>query len=162
VTDVRLHLLRHAHAGDPTKWHRPDAERPLSSRGVEQAEALGRQLRAADFRTDALVSSPKVRSEQTARLVGEALDVPVRVDDRLASGFAREELAALLRDLGDPSSPLLVGHDPDFSELLSELVGVPLELRKGSIARVDIAAPFEPGDGILRWLVPPEVLRAKA
>jgi phosphohistidine phosphatase len=162
VSDVHLHLLRHAHAGDPTKWRRPDAERPLSSRGVRQAEALGRLLRAGGFETDALVSSPKVRAEQTARLVGEALGVPVRLDDRLASGFTREDLAALLHDLGDPADPVLVGHDPDFSELLGELLGVPIELRKGAIARIDVAQPFEPGDGILRWLIPPEVLAPRS
>ncbi len=162
MADIRLHLLRHAHAGDPAKWARPDAERPLSARGARQADRLGRLLAAASFEPDAIVTSPMVRAEQTARIVAEILGRPVRVEDRLAYGFGLAELEALLEDLGRPEAPLLVGHDPDFSELLSELVGAPVQLRKGTLARVDVRQPIEPGDGVLRWLVPPEVLAAEA
>ncbi len=162
MADLHLHLLRHAHAGDPAKWHRPDEERPLSGRGARQAEALGLLLARGGFAADAIVTSPLLRAEQTARIVAESLGVEVRVDDRLAGGFDLTALIDLLDDLGRPSDPILVGHDPDFSELLSELVGVPLALRKGAIARVDIPGEVAAGGGTLRWLVPPEVLGVKA
>ena len=158
MADIHLHLLRHAHAGDASKWDRPDEERPLSARGARQAERLATLLVNAGFATDAIVTSPKVRAEQTARILGEALRVDVRLDDRLASGFDLAGLAALLDDLGGPTDPVLVGHDPDFSDLIGELVGVPLALRKGALARVDLAQPVEAGDGTLRWLIPPDAL----
>lgn len=159
---THLHLLRHAHAGDPAKWHRPDEERPLSERGARQAEAVGLLLSRAGFRPDALVTSPLLRAEQTARIVGEALGVEVAVDRRLAHGFGLDDLSSLLDDLGRPSDPVLVGHDPDFSELLGELVGVPLSLRKGAIARIDVPDEIAPGSAELRWLVPPEVLGGRS
>ena len=31
-----------------------------------------------------------------------------------------------------------MGHDPDFSELVSELVGAPIPMRKGTLARIDV------------------------
>ena len=161
MADIHLHLLRHAHAGDPSKWDGPDEERPLSARGARQAERLGSLLASAGFGTDAIVTSPRLRAEQTARILGEALRVDVRLDDRLASGFDLDGLATLLDDLGRPASPVLVGHDPDFSELLGELVGVPLALRKGALARVDVATPVEAGAGVLRWLIPPDALAPK-
>ena len=34
-----LHLLRHAHAGNPEAWNGPDAARPLSEKGRDQARA---------------------------------------------------------------------------------------------------------------------------
>jgi phosphohistidine phosphatase len=162
MADIHLHLLRHAHAGDASKCDRPDEERPLSARGARQAERLASLLANAGFATDAIVTSPKVRAEQTARILGEALRVDVRRDDRLASGFGLEGLAELLDDLGQPASLVLVGHDPDLSELLGDLVGVPLALRKGALARVDLAPPVEAGEAVLRWLIPPDALAPKA
>jgi phosphohistidine phosphatase SixA len=54
---------------------------------------------------------------------------------------------------------MLVGHDPDFSELAAVLSGVGyLPLKKGAVARIDVAVPLEPGGGTLRWLLPPDAL----
>ncbi len=161
MADIHLHLLRHAHAGDPAKWDRPDDERPLSARGARQAEALAGALVRAGFASDAIVTSPKLRAEQTARIVAEALGVDVRTDERLASGFDLEALASLLDDVGRPTSPMLVGHDPDFSDLLGELLGTAIGMRKGTLARVDVATPIDPGGGVLRWLIPPDALSPK-
>jgi phosphohistidine phosphatase len=155
---IRLHLIRHADAGDPGAWAGDDASRPLSDKGERQAERLGRHLAAIGFETDAIVSSPKVRALRTAEVVASALGATVRIDERLGGGFAVRELAVLLRDAGDPRRPVLVGHDPDFSDLLSTLAGAPLEMRKGAIARVDLPEDVASGAGRLRWLLPPDLL----
>ena len=157
MTALRLHLLRHADAGDPGGWDGPDAARPLSPKGVRQAERLGRLLAKAGFDTDSVITSPKVRAAQTAEAVAEALGVALLVDDRLAGGFDAALVAAVLADGGSPSRPVLVGHDPDFSWLLSALVGAELTMKKGAMARVDVTELRE-GGGILRWLITPELL----
>lgn len=157
---IELHLLRHAHAGDPETWTGPDATRPLSDKGERQAERMGRFLAAGGFKPDAMISSPKVRALGTAEIIAGYLDVEVRVNERLASGFDLDDVEALLVDAGRPSRPVIVGHDPDFSELLATLCGAAeLPMRKGAIARVDIAGRLEPGAGVLRWLIPPELLK---
>ena len=157
MSGLRLHLLRHADAGDPGRWEGPDAARPLSSKGVRQAERLGRLLANAGFETDAVITSPKVRATQTAEAVAEALGVAVLVDDRLAGGLDSTVVTELLADAGSPSRAVLVGHDPDFSWLLSALVGAELAMKKGAMARVDVTALRE-GGGTLRWLITPELL----
>ena len=158
---MELYLLRHAHAGDPAKWSGDDGDRPISAKGRGQAERLGRLLAAIEFEPDAILTSPKVRAEQTARIVADALGQKVATSERLTSGFDLDALRLLVDEAGAPERLLVVGHDPDFSELLSELVGAPIQLRKGAIARVDVRQPVEPGDGALRWLVPPDVLSAE-
>ena len=71
---VELGLLRHAHAGDPTSWSRPDDLRPLTDKGRGQAERrLGRLLASAGFVPDAMLTSPRVRAVQTAEIVGDEL-----------------------------------------------------------------------------------------
>jgi phosphohistidine phosphatase len=158
-TELHLHLLRHAHAGDPMKWSGPDATRPLSEKGRLQAERLGLFLADTGFEPDAVVSSPKARALETARLVATPLGLPIRVDDALGGPLSLDVLEAILRATGDPNSPLLVGHDPDFSELSAELTGIgELPIRKGALVRIDLIRPLRPGQGVLRWLVPPDLL----
>jgi len=157
---VRLHLLRHADAGDPDTWDGPDDARPLSPKGQRQAERLGALLAASGFEPDAILTSPKVRARETADLLAEALRRPVRVDPRLGGALDLATMEAILADAGDPVRPVLVGHDPEFSELAGELLAIPgLTIRKGALARIDAERPLEPGGGILRWLVPPDLLR---
>lgn len=156
---MELYLLRHAHAGDPAAWDGPDAARPLSEKGERQADRLGRYLSSIGFAPDAVITSPKVRAARTAELVALHLAVPVGIDDRLGGGLTLESLQALLADAGDPAKTVLVGHDPDFSELLALLVGaLRIPMRKGALARVDADLPLRPAGGILRWLVPPDLV----
>jgi phosphohistidine phosphatase len=157
--EIQLHLLRHAHAGDPMKWSGPDDVRPLSEKGRLHAERLGLLLADAAFEPDAILSSPKLRALDTARLVATPLGMPVRVVEELGGPLDIESVEALLAGHGSPRRPLLVGHDPDFSELAAALIGVAeLPLRKGTLIRIDLTGPLAPGAGILRWMLPPELL----
>jgi phosphohistidine phosphatase SixA len=159
---TELCLLRHGHAGDPEGWTGDDAARPLSAKGKGQADLLGGFLAGVGFRPDAIVSSPKLRARQTAEIVGRHLGVKVTLDDRLAGAFDGATVDAILADLGAPARPVLVGHDPDFSELLGWLIGSDrVAMKKGAFARVDVAGPVASGDGTLRWLVPPDLLEAR-
>ena len=156
---MELYLLRHAHAGDPAAWDGPDDVRPLSEKGERQANRLGRYLSALGFAPDAVITSPKLRAVRTAELIALHLAVPVGVDDRLAGEVTIENLEALLHDAGDPQKLVLVGHDPDFSELVAFLVGaLRVPMRKGTLARIDADLPLRPAGGILRWLVPPDLV----
>lgn len=157
---TELHLLRHAHAGGPSTWDGPDERRPLSDKGEQQADRLGRFLAEIGFQPDAIITSPKVRAAQTAEIVGRRLGVPVGVDARLGAELGIGALEGVLRDAGDPERPVIVGHDPDFTELVAILCGASrVPMKKGSLARIDAPRPLEPGGGTLRWLVPPDLLR---
>ena len=158
-SEIQLHLLRHAHAGDPLKWSGPDDVRPLSEKGRLQAERLGQFLAAAGFEPDAILTSPMARALETARLVAAPLGRSVRVDEALAGPLDLEALERLLTAAGNPRRPILVGHDPDFSELAAALTGVEdLPLRKGALVRIDATRPLQPGAGLFRWLLPPDLL----
>jgi phosphohistidine phosphatase len=122
-----LWLLRHAEAADGF----PDDERPLTKRGVAQAEAAGRALALLGIHIDACLSSPKVRALQTAELACEPLGVEVTIEPRL--GGEPFDANDLLAGLGDV---LLVGHDPSFSLVLHDLTGVQARMRKGGLAGI--------------------------
>jgi phosphohistidine phosphatase len=157
---IELHLLRHAHAGDPLAWDGPDERRPLSDKGEKQADRLGRFLAGVGFKADVVITSPKVRAAQTAEIVARHLLLPVVTDARLAGGFDFGMVEAILRDAGDPVRPVLVGHDPDFTDLVEILTGsAAMTMKKGAIVRIDIERPLAAGAGILAWLVTPDLLK---
>jgi phosphohistidine phosphatase len=155
--ELELYLLRHAHAGKPEDWTGDDALRPLSRRGREQAQELGRFLAARAFSPDLLVSSPRLRARQTAELVAAEIGAGVGLDERLGGPLDVEDLSVVLDDLGG-QRVMLVGHDPDISELAAQLTAtLRLPLRKGALVRIDVALPIQAGSGTLRWLLPPDL-----
>jgi phosphohistidine phosphatase SixA len=159
ASTVRIHLLRHADAGDPEAWKGPDAERPLTAKGRSQADRLGTFLASVSFKPDMIVSSPRIRAAQTAEGVAGHLGMKVRVDDRLGEQLGIAELEALIADLG-AARPLLVGHDPDLTMLIESLCDASgVEMKKGALARIDAPRPLAAGAGMLRWLVPPDLLK---
>jgi broad specificity phosphatase PhoE len=78
--DMQLLLVRHALLlrSQPGQGSDPH----LSAEGVEQAKRLPDAL--ARFPITRLVSSPQVRSVQTAQSVSDALGLPIEIDERLA------------------------------------------------------------------------------
>ena len=156
---TQLYLLRHADAGDPEDWTGDDAERPLSPKGEAQAERLATFLHGTRFRVDALISSPKVRALRTAEIVADGLGATVRIDERLGGAFEPLTVDEILADAGAPKRAILVGHDPDFSDLISTLTGTPdVTMKKGAFVRIDVRGPIAEERGTLRWLVPPDLL----
>ena len=122
-----LWLLRHAEAADGF----PDDERPLTDRGVTQAQDAGRALERLGITLDACLSSPRLRAMQTAQLACAPLGVEVTVEPRLSGQpFDVDDLAAGLGDV------LLVGHDPSFSLTLHDLTGAQARMRKGGLAAI--------------------------
>jgi phosphohistidine phosphatase len=157
---MELYLLRHADAGDPGAWNGSDADRPLSGKGHKQAERLGRFLAEIGFRADAVITSPKVRAAQTAELVAEQIGGATTVDPRLGGEVTLSTLRGILSDAHDPGRVVVVGHDPDFSDLLATLCAAErIPMKKGALARIDVDGPLVHGAGTLRWLVPPELLK---
>jgi phosphohistidine phosphatase len=123
-------LLRHGDAADGS----PDAERPLTEKGEDQARAAGAALAALDVTLDACLTSPKIRAAETARLACEQLNgIEVQLEPELAGGpFDAKSLAA-----GRGEEVLLVGHEPDFSMAVHSLTGAQVRLKKGGLAAVN-------------------------
>jgi len=120
-------LLRHGDAADGS----PDAERPLTEKGEQQARNAGRALKALGVELEACLTSPKVRARDTARLACEELGVDVTEEAALQGGpFDPREVAAGF------DSVLLVGHDPDFSMAVHSLTGAQVRMKKGGLAGI--------------------------
>ncbi|MDA8202902.1 MAG: histidine phosphatase family protein [Chloroflexi bacterium] len=155
---VDLYLVRHGHAGNADAWRGPDDTRPLSARGRDQAARLATFL-ARVGAPPLILTSPKLRASETAAPIADATRAQIRVEPILGSAPDLVDIERLLSQVGDPDRVLLVGHDPDFTQLVEELTGAAsIPMPKAALARLTCRRPLVPGSGVLRWLVPPDLL----
>jgi len=127
----QLWILRHAQAAPGSPGGGRDRDRPLTARGRRDATALGSRLAADGPLLDtpglvlpevALVSAA-VRTVQTAGLVCGGPGVRIRTDtyQSLYSAGSETVLAYVREVEGDPTSVLVVGHNPTVSHLALDL-----------------------------------------
>jgi phosphohistidine phosphatase len=163
---LSVYLVRHAFAGhaDAAPWP-DDARRPLTPDGIRRFRRAALGLRLLAPEVGAVLSSGHARAWETARLLHEVTGWP---EPREAPELEAEKPAATALDLlrgRDDASVSLVGHEPFLSRLASILCAgdeetLRLELKKGSVALVEVDGEPRPGAGLLRWAVAPGILRA--
>ncbi len=74
-------------------------------------------------------------------------------DDRVIPGFDLTRLEDILQDHPDVGALMLVGHEPDFSNVVGRLVGGRIIMKKGGIAYVECAEASLEIEASLVWLV---------
>jgi phosphohistidine phosphatase len=131
-----LWLLRHGEA--VPHGSKEDAARELTPRGEHESRSAGRALARLNVEFDACYASPKVRARDTAALACEELGVRCEEVPALAGGFTREDAEDLLAGHDDGACVLVVGHEPDFSQVVHDYTGARIRLPKGGIATVRI------------------------
>jgi phosphohistidine phosphatase SixA len=148
-----LILLRHAEAV-PIETSGDDQERPLSTRGEQEAQAAGLWLAAHGVRPDRVLCSPTRRTDETTRLALAAIDsAPVPQMAKEIYEASPGELLALLDQHGDANTVMLVGHNPGIERLVALLVeGRSDEFRgmpPGAMAVLHLDGALEPGNARL-------------
>lgn len=146
-----LYFMRHAEAEEVGPVG--DESRALTQNGVQRTEEAAAALHAMDLELDLILSSPATRAMQTAEIVAQVLEVPVKPEKLLGGRLGLPELESALQEHDMQLNVLLVGHEPDFSEVISELIGGGnIEMKKGAIACVGCQGVTR-GRGALRWLM---------
>lgn len=156
---MKLYFLRHGIAVEHARSGKDD-DRPLTKSGRSRVYGLARAIAKLDIGIQQIVTSPALRALQTAQLVAKTLHLEkeLEVNPLLAHGFDQQALARLLLLKQKLPVILLVGHEPDFSRTICQLMGGGrLKLKKAGLARVDID-PLHPDTAQLVWLAPPKLL----
>jgi phosphohistidine phosphatase len=163
---MNLYIVRHGIAverGAPGV--KSDEERRLTDEGKEKTREVAEGLAALGVEVDLLLTSPLARAEETAEILAAVLH-PKRMKqtESLAPGFAMTDLCEAILAEGKAENVMIVGHEPDFSELISTLVwgddSGGLVMRKAGVALLSLKTlPPDEGGAALEWLLPPKVLR---
>jgi phosphohistidine phosphatase len=166
-----LLIVRHAIAFDrnPRRW-RDDGERPLSPEGMVRARKAATGLKHLAERPQCLLSSPLVRAKQTATILTEFAGWPKAIEcPALAPDIPPDEVFAALATQKE-KIVAIVGHQPALGRFLAACLPAQVrggvspgafELKKMGAALVSFeSATPRPGGGVLKWFVPPRILRA--
>ena len=151
---MKLYFLRHGEAVDHAAT---DHERQLTARGSQRIATAAQVLKSLGIQPQHIYSSPRVRAQQTAEIVGAVLGLPVEIHEAVNYSFSVQAVEDLIRGLDKTTEVLFVGHEPSMSGVVGELCGGDVVMKKGGFARVDIYAPVAPLRGQLVWLIAPKV-----
>lgn len=158
---MKVYFVRHATASNKAVWIEDDGLRPLTRAGRQRFSLAASSLvEAGALRAEVIVTSPLMRAKQTAQILGELLGdkVPIVEDARLGHEFDRAGLEAILAEHQGVQSIAIVGHNPSFAAVLSDVVGgAALDVRKGAVALVELQ-DSEGTRGRLMWLAPPAII----
>jgi phosphohistidine phosphatase len=159
---MELYFLRHGKAEDIGQGSAcDDFSRPLTAAGVVEMEAEAKAFETLGIELDLVVTSPLVRAKMTAQIVATRMGLKKELveTELLAPGCDLKRLRKLLGSYDSHEAVMLVGHEPDMSTIVGELVGrASIEMKKGGLAFVTIERSVRSGAGVLQWLVPPKVL----
>jgi phosphohistidine phosphatase len=161
-----IYLVRHAIARPredaPTI---DDSERPLTATGIRRFKRCVRALSVLGMQVDEIWTSPLRRARETAELLArlDSFEGNVRILDWLGPGGPLSDGLLELRGLGSQTGIALVGHEPDLSRLAGLLLAgrdeSMINLKKGGVARLEMADFRPEGRCRLLWLLTPGHLR---
>jgi phosphohistidine phosphatase len=123
---MKLYVMRHGPAEDSSASG-TDGDRALTTAGRERVRNVAAALLAKDESPLTIISSPLARALQTAEIVAAI----TRLDERGGTLEVRREVAPGGRNYGlveqlfatKRRRVMLVGHEPDLSLLVEELLG---------------------------------------
>ena len=158
-----LYVIRHDIAEKRGEAWPDDAKRPLTEEGMQRMRRASRSLAGIGVCIDVVLTSPLVRTRQTADIFAAAFSPhPAVVNlDALAPDGSPVAVIAELEKYSKKKHIALVGHEPGVGDLGAKLAGMrrEMEFKKGAICRIDVESLPPKGPGALRWFLPPKLLR---
>lgn len=156
---MELVLLRHGKAEEDHP--QGDAARELVAKGEKQAVKAAELLRRLERLPDVVITSPRRRALRTAEIFCESAGMPWPVvEPWLDCGMAPETAFAELAAYGGFDRVMIVGHEPDFSSLVSWVLGCGgesgVEVKKGALVAIDCRPPSR--GGLLLYALPPAMV----
>lgn len=126
-----IHLVRHAHAGDRSRWDGDDDARPLTEKGQKQALAIADALSGAGI--DTVWTSRFVRCRQTVQPFADQAGLTVEDHPHLAEGaWGTDALDALLAAAVEGRTVLGCSHGDVIPEVIRAAV------RRGAVLHGEV------------------------
>jgi phosphohistidine phosphatase len=162
---VRLYILRHAQAGDRVEGLADNA-RQLTALGVERMRDAAAGMQRLGLKFDAILTSPLPRANETAAIVAAVYDNRPSPEllEALAVGVPPGEAVDALKPFARPDHLMIVGHEPQLSEIASILLTgaadrLRSDLKKGGCIAIEFPSRVAPGTGKLLWMLTQRQLR---
>jgi phosphohistidine phosphatase len=162
-----LYLIRHGIAEPLGRKNRfTDEERALTAEGVRRMREIGRGLAGLRVDLELVLTSPLRRAVQTSNVVAQQLGLREKEIEPTASllpGGAQDQLFSDIKQHAGIESMALIGHEPDLSRTISQIVtgghNLSMQIRKGGVCLVSVTERVPSLKGHLVWMLTPRLLR---
>ena len=161
---MHLYLMRHGIAiNRDDQSCPPEADRHLTPKGIERTRAAALGLARLGARAQVMLTSPFLRSVQTAEIVCEVLGYPVKKIRRTDALKPEARPAQLLAEVArlKADSVMCFGHAPHLDLVIAQAVGsgsVITALKKAGVACLEFES-YDAPRGSLLWLHTSKSLR---
>ena len=158
---THLYIIRHAWAEEGS-LDQDDYDRRLTKKGRTRFENFMKSMKKIAFNVDLIVTSPLVRTRETAEIMVDVLKTPrLEIHNALAPGSNWPDITEWTSAEKAPRVAW-VGHAPCVGRLVAKAIGdgtADIRMQKGAIASICLENGFG-HSGELQWLIPAQVIEA--
>lgn len=133
---MKIFFVRHAKALKRNEWNDDDILRPLTQKGIEISKDFFKKI-SYIFDIDIILSSKATRALQTAKILKQFYpNAAFQTSSLLNPGSKLKDIKKLIDEHKEYENIALVGHEPDISENVSQLLGcsfLNIDVKKSSI-----------------------------
>jgi phosphohistidine phosphatase len=125
-----LYLVRHA----KSSWGHPgltDFNRPLIDTGIKRSRKIIRYLNEKNVSVDLIITSPAVRTLETAKLIAAGVDYPIRniIEEPSLYEASLNDFLNVIYDAPDEiNSLMVVGHNFTITHVANFFLGPEIEV----------------------------------
>ena len=158
---MQIYILRHGIAEMPAAGM-SDTDRALVPEGMKKLRIVLGWARAAGVSPSLILSSPYRRAVETADIAAEVLKYKSEIvrTDTLLPGCTPNEAWDEIRTYETEDQVMLTGHEPMLGYMAGYLLASPsllIDLKKGSLMRIDMNHTGVQPRGVLRWYMTPKL-----
>ena len=155
---MRVIFIRHGIAQPREDWVGTDFSRPLTDEGKEKLQKIS-YVMSKFVKIDNIISSNYSRAKETSEVLKKNFSVEVEINDTIALGADYRDFLKIFKANRNLESIMFVGHEPDFSEVISKITGLTcgsLKVKKASYIELDVDENFQ--GTLLNFMAPRTIL----
>jgi phosphohistidine phosphatase len=158
---MEIYLLRHGIAEEQRAGQR-DSDRALTSEGKKRLREVLQVAKEAAVQPELILTSPYRRARETAQIAADILGVrhPLVPADSFTPMAEARDAWNEIKHHRDTSSVMIASHEPLTGLLAGFLLNVhdlAIDVKKGSIIRIDVEAFGAQPRGVLKWMLTPRL-----
>jgi len=133
----RLFIVRHTTENKENLSD--DYDIKLSSKGIQKATNMAKDLANTNPNIDLIVTSSAIRTRQTAQIFAKELEYnkTIILNEILYKAFINELIETITYTYDTVNTMLLVGHNPSLTALAVTLVNFKKKFQEGAIMQID-------------------------
>ncbi len=130
-----LYIMRH---GEKEIKDINDYEINLTQEGTKQVTQLSKQLKEANIKPDLILSSPSIRTRQTAQIIADELNYEknIHYSEVLYQAFLNELIEVITYTFDNVNTLFLIGHNPSIASFVSSFVGFKQKFEMGAVLKI--------------------------